>query len=151
MLLGKESAQTSVNSTRSLSFYSPACRVKDQDAVFWPVNSLPVSPAHRQKPEMGAQPSDPWRPGSASFATGGSCQEATVPSWSTERVCTPPGCKLSRAGSPRLAWPQSLPGGAQRMFALRPTANLPEREACALPGHCPRLEEHREYLHSAPL
>ena len=50
-----------------------------------------------------------------------------------ERVCAPPHCKLSRAGSPRLARPLSLPR-AQRGFALCPTVNFPEREARVLPG-----------------
>ena len=56
----------------------------------------------------------------------------------------------SRVGSPRLARPLSLPGGKQRVFALRPAANFPEREAHALPVHCP-CPQHREGLHSAPL
>ena len=60
------------------------------------------------------------------------CQ-STVPAHSTERVCTRPRCKLSRAGSPRLARPLSLPR-AQRGFGLRPTVNFTEREACVLPG-----------------
>ena len=73
-----------------------------------------------------------------------------VAAWrSTERVCTPPSCKLSRAGSPCLARPLSLPR-AQRGFAFCPAANFTQREACALPVHCPCLE-HRESLHSAPL
>ena len=95
---------------------------------------LPVSPAHSQKPGPGTQPRDPGQPGSASVPTGGSCQEATVPAWrSTERVCTLPLCKLSIAGSLRLAWSLSQPG-AQRGFSLRPTVNFTEWEARVLPG-----------------
>ena len=59
---------------------------------------------------------------------------AIVPAWSsTERVCTRPRCKLSRAGSPRLAGPLSLPR-AQRRFGPRPTVNFTEQEARVLPG-----------------
>ena len=104
MFLVKAPAQTSVNSTRSLSCHSPACVIKDEDAVYWPVNSLPVSPAHSQKPGPGAQPE----------IQGGQAQ-------------------LLFPQEGRARRPLSLPGGAQR-FALCSTANFPEREACALPG-----------------
>ena len=57
-----------------------------------------------------------------------------MPAWrSTERVCTLPHCKLSRAGSLRLASPLSLPR-AQRVFSLHPTVNFTQREARFLPG-----------------
>ena len=182
MFLGKAPAQTSVNSTRSLSCHSPACVIKEQDAVYWPVNSLPVSPAHSQKPGLGTQPRDPGRPGSAFHShrrvvLGGHCARleehraglhsaplqtfqsgkpapcpATVPAWSTERVCTLSPCKISRAEREARALPGHFPclEEAQRGFALFPTVNFPEREAHALPVHCP-CPEHREGLDSAPL
>ena len=60
-----------------------------------------------------------------------------MPAWrSTERVCTLPHCKLSRAGNLRLSQPLSLPGG-QRGFALCPLANFPEQSG--MPALCPAI------------
>ena len=58
------------------------------------------------------------------------------------------GLQTFQSGKPTPCRPLSLPGGAQRGFGLRPTVNFPEREACALPIHCPCLE-HRERSPSA--